>query len=79
MSNYNWEPLKGYEDNILVGAEVVNGTGTVGLRLSNEAEPEPVYLYFDLTPEEALDFAKLLSKQAHEAMQARWNERHLLW
>ena len=64
---------------IVVGAEVVNGTGDVGLRF--EAEPVPgieaATVDFTLTPGEALDFAKLLSRQAHEAMRAKWNESNI--
>lgn len=79
MSNYNWKSLRGYEDLILVGAEVINGTGEVGLKFETEPVPgiEPGIVHFTLAPEDALEFAKLLSQQAHEAMRARWNEHNL--
>jgi hypothetical protein len=79
MSNSNWESLRGFEGLILVGAEVMNGTGEVGLKF--EAEPIPGIaaegVDFTLTPEEALEFARLLSRQAHEAMRAKWDEHNL--
>lgn len=79
MSNSNWESLRGFEGLIVVGAEVINGTGDVGLRF--EAEPVPgidtAIVHFTLTPDEALDLAKLLSQQAHEAMRAKWNEDNI--
>jgi hypothetical protein len=79
MSNCNWEPLRGYEGLILVGAEVINGTGEVGLKFESEPVPgiDPDIVHFTLTPEEALEFARLLSRQAHEAMRAKWNEHNL--
>ncbi len=77
MSNYNRESLKGFEELVIVGAEVVNGTGDVTLyaRQHDGEDAESVILHF--TPTQALDFARLLSQQAHEAMRAKWNEDHL--
>jgi hypothetical protein len=79
VSNSNWESLEGFEGLIVAGAEVINGTGEVGLRF--EAEPVPgidaAIVHFTLTPDEALEFAKLLSRQAHEAMRAKWNESNI--
>jgi hypothetical protein len=79
MGNSNWESPRGYEGLILVGAEVINGTGEVGLKFEAEPVPgiEPGIVHFTLTPEEALEFARLLSRQAHEAMRAKWDERNL--
>ncbi len=81
MSNSNWESLCGFEGHIMVGAEVVNGTGDVSLRFEEEAEPAPGQergiVHFTLTCGEALELAKLLSRQAHEAMRAKWNERNI--
>jgi hypothetical protein len=79
VSNSNWESLPGFENLIVVGAEVVQGTGMVGLRL--EAEPVPgiesATLLYSLTAEDALYLAKLLARQAHEAMLAKWQEENL--
>jgi hypothetical protein len=78
VSNSNWEHLRGYEDRILVGAEVINGTGEVGLKFFEEAGPDKGdMVFFTLTIDAALDFARLLSAQAHEAMRAKWNESNL--
>lgn len=79
MSNSNWESLPGFEGLIVVGAEVVNGTGEVGLRFEDEPVPgiESDTIVYTLTPEQALDFARLLSRQAHEAMRAKWEEKNI--
>ena len=83
VSNCNWENLRGFEGRILVGAEIVNGTGEVRLRLFETAEPlrgeDGDAVFFTLTADQALDFARLLSQQAHEAMRAKWNEAHILF
>ena len=71
VSNYNWEPLPGFD--VGVGAEVVNGTGTV--RVNAHAGEDTVIL--NMSAEQALDFARLLSQQAHEAMRAHWNESNI--
>jgi hypothetical protein len=77
VSNGNWESLPGYEGLIAVGAEVVHGTGDVGLRL--EAEPvagiEPVIICYELTPGAALSLAALLTRQAQEAIRAQQRAR----
>lgn len=79
MSNCNWEHLRGYEEHVLVGAEVVNGTGEVRLRLYQEAgDVDAGAVHLNMTADEALDFARLLSQQAHEAMRAKWNEVNIL-
>ena len=78
VSNCNWERLRGYEEQILVGAEVVNGTGEVRLEFLQEpASPDSESLFLTMTPDGALDFAKLLSRQAHEAMRAKWDEANI--
>jgi hypothetical protein len=75
VSNYNWEHLRGYENQVLVGAEIINGTGRVYLKICQDPD-ESVHLL--LTAEDALEFAKLLSRHAHEAMRAKWNEANIL-
>ena len=71
MSNYNWETLPGFD--VSVGAEVVNGTGEV--RINAHQHEDTVILTMDA--ERALDLARLLSQQAHEAMRAKWNEANI--
>ena len=80
MSNYNYESLPGFEEQVIVGAEIINGTGQVELRLwQNPAGRvdggEAVYLCIDA--KKALEFARLLSQQAHEAIRAKWNEENI--
>jgi hypothetical protein len=77
VSNYDLESLKDFEEQVTVGAEIVNGTGDVKLvaRQHPGDDADTVILHF--TPERALDFARLLSQQAHEAMRAKWNEENL--
>ena len=72
MSNYNWESLRGFD--IGIGAEVVNGTGMV--RVNAHDGDDTVIL--NMSADQALDFARLLSQQAHEAMRAKWNEDNIL-
>lgn len=72
MSNYNWETLPGFD--IGVGAEIINGTGMV--RINAHHGEDTVIL--TMTSDHALDFARLLSQQAHEAMRAKWNEDNIL-
>jgi len=72
VSNYDWETLPGFD--VSVGAEVVNGTGQV--RINAHQDEDTVIL--TMTPDQALDFAKLLSQQAHEAMRAKWDEANIL-
>ena len=77
MSNYDWEHLRGFEKQVLVGAEMTGRE--VYLKLYQEPEDdagESVHLH--MTSDQALDFAKLLSQQAHEAMRAKWNEANIL-
>lgn len=76
MSNCNFEALRGFEDRIIVGAEVVNGTGEVRVEFY-QATDDFSGVHHTLTPEQALDLARLLSQQAHEAMRAKWNEENL--
>lgn len=82
MSNCNWESLRGFEEQVLVGAEVVNGTGEVRLKLYQKPESmrgeDGDVVFLTMTTGQALDFALLLSQQAHEAMRAKWNEDHVL-
>jgi hypothetical protein len=77
VSNYNFESLKGFEEEILVAAEVINGTGDVKLVVSppGTGGEESVIVHF--TPDQALAFARLVSQQAHEAMRAKWDEDNL--
>jgi hypothetical protein len=77
VSNYNHESLKGFEELVIIGAEVINGTGDVKLtvRQHEGEDADTVILHF--TPDQALDFARLLSRQAHEARRAKWNEENL--
>jgi len=76
VSNYNWERLRGYEEQILVGNEEVNGTGLVYLKLCYQDPDQSCHLL--LPAEDALEFAKLLSRQAHEAMRVKWDEANIL-
>ena len=77
MSNYNWKALKGLEELVSVGAEVVNGTGQVQVRVRQEPGEEAEKVFLGMTAGQALDFASLLADQAHEAMREQWKERHL--
>lgn len=77
MSNYNWESLKGFEEQVSVSAEVINGTGDVRVDVKQEPREDAEMVMLHMTPEQALDFAVLLANQAHEAMRVRWKERHL--
>ena len=78
MSNCNWEGLRDYERQVLVGAEVANGTGEVSLRFFQDPSGDGGdAVFLTMTPDRALDFARLLSQQAHEAMRARWNEANI--
>ena len=72
MSNYDWVTLQDFD--VSVGAEVVNGTGQV--RVNAHQDDDTVIL--TMPAERALDFARLLSQQAHEAMRAKWNEDNIL-
>jgi hypothetical protein len=80
VSNYGKESLRGFEDEVTVAAEIINGTGEVRLELHEDREPAlggDVDMLFSFTPEQALDLARLLSRQAHEAMRAKWDEENL--
>ena len=79
MSNYDWERLRGFEKQVLVGAEIVNGRGDVWLKVyDDESDEASGHVHLNMTADQALDFAKLLSQQAHEAMRAKWNEDNIL-
>jgi hypothetical protein len=78
VSNYSKEALRGFEDNITVGAEIANGTGEVMLTASQHDGDDADTVILHFTPEQALDFARLLSRQAHEAMRAKWNEENIV-
>jgi hypothetical protein len=79
VSNYDWERLRGFEKQVLVGAEIVNGRGDVWLKVfDDETDQASSYIHLRMTPDQALDFAKLLSRQAHEAMRAKWDEANIL-
>lgn len=77
MGNYSREALKGFEEQVIVGAEVVNGTGDVMLTARQHEGDDAETVILHMTPEQALDFAVLLANQAHEAMRQQWKERHL--
>jgi hypothetical protein len=77
VSNYNWESLKGFEDQVLVGAEVVNGTGDVKLNTRQHAGGDSDAVILTMPAEKALDLARLISRQAHDAMRQQWNEANL--
>jgi hypothetical protein len=80
VSNYDWKHLRGYEERILVGAEEVNGTGEVRLRIE-EGTPGTDGrngVFLSMPADDALEFAKLLSRQAHQAMRVKWNEANIL-
>ena len=80
MSNCGWERLRGYEEQVLVGAEEVNGTGEVRLRVEQgtPGTEEWMGVFLSMSIDDALEFAKLLSRQAHNAMRAKWNEANIL-
>lgn len=72
MSNYNWqdlpEELADFKGMIVVGGEVMNGTGSVQARFyDDEHASVPVLLLLDVEQAEAL--AKVFWKAAHDA---RW-------
>jgi len=71
MSNYDWQALDGYD--IAIGAESVNGTGEV--RINAHQDDDTVI--FDMPAEKALDLARLLARQAHEAMRAKFVNDHV--
>lgn len=71
MSNYDWETLPGFD--IGVGAEIVNGTGEV--RVNAHQDDDTVIV--DMTADQALNFARLLARKAHEAMGAKFVNDHL--
>jgi hypothetical protein len=75
MSNYDYTTLEGFEEQVIVGAEMINGTGQVVMKTYESADPnaEPVFLAF--TPDEALKLSRLLAEKADEALrnQARIN------
>ena len=79
MSNYDWERLRGYEEQVLVGAEEVNGTGEVRLRIEEGFPGTEGWngVFLSMSADDALEFAKLLSRQAHKAMRAKWNEANI--
>jgi transcriptional regulator len=67
MSNYSYNTLPGFEEQVIVGAEEINGTGEVVLKVYDEADDEEgVYLKF--TPEETLELSRLLAEKANEAL-----------
>jgi hypothetical protein len=82
VSNYNWESLPGFEEQVKVGAEVINGIGQVALRFwqdpdGSAGDGEAVFL--DMGAEKVLELARLLSRQAHEAIRAKWNEENITY
>ena len=77
MSNYNTGSLKGFEEQVFVGAEVVNGTGDVKFTARQDDGEDAGTVILHFTPEQALDLARLLSQQAHEAMRAKWDEANI--
>jgi hypothetical protein len=80
VSNYNFKSLPGFEEQVIIGAEVINATGRVTLRFwqdpdGSAGDGEAVYL--DMDAEKALELARLLSRQAHEAIRAKWNDENI--
>jgi hypothetical protein len=80
VSNYGWERLRGYEEQIMVGAGEVNGTGEVCLRIEEGVPGTDGWngFFLSMSADDALEFARLLSRQAHEAMRDKWNEANIL-
>ena len=70
MSNYDRELLFGGQ--VRVGAEVINGTGDVQVDVAQGPGEDAESVMLSMTPEQALDFARLLADKAHEAMAVRW-------
>lgn len=75
MSNFNLESFPGYEDKIIAGPEVVNGTGDVSLKFYDGDDPGAFFL---MDYEEVLRLAGWLADQAFEAMRQQWREHNLL-
>lgn len=65
MSNYDWDAPPGLEGQVLVGAEVMNGTGEVVMRFFEDAGD------VILAAGHARELAALLSRKASEAEQAQ--------
>ena len=80
MSNFNYESFPGYEDRIICGPEVVNGTGQVSLKFydcfAGESRADMVFFLMDY--EETLRLAGWLADHAFEAMRQQWRDHHLL-
>lgn len=81
MSNYSWldlpEQLAEFKGRIVVGGEVINGTGHVEARLSSDDSPDPEdYVILSMDNEQAKALALLIWQAASEAEWCqRWNNR----
>ena len=75
VGNFDWQLLDGYD--FSVGAEIVNGTGEVRINARDEAAPDEAALIVNMPAEKALDLARLLARQAHEAMRAKFVNDHV--
>lgn len=75
MSNYDWQAIEGY--GLSVGAEIMNGTGEVRISVLEETAPDDDVVTVDMPAEKALDLARLIARQAHEAMRAKFVSDHI--
>jgi len=75
MSNYDYTGLPGFEEQVIVGAEMINGTGQVLLKVYESADEDAEAVFLTFTPDETFRFSKLLAEKADEALrhQARIN------
>lgn len=73
MSNFNLEAFPGFEESIIAGPEVVNGTGQVSLKFYDGEQ----MVFFLMDHEVVLEFADWLAGHAFEARRQQWRERLL--
>ena len=74
MSNFNHEQFPGQPE-IIVGPEVVNGTGQVSLKFYDGKDLATCFL---MDYEEVLRLAGWLADHAFEAERQQWREHNLL-
>lgn len=65
MSNYDREYFAALGQRIIVGAEVVNGTGEVLFEFSDDVDQERVI--FVMPHEQAMDFALFIMRKVQKA------------
>lgn len=72
MSNYHREWFPGYEERIYVGAEDVNGEGTVQISIEDHAWDSATVV---MPHKEAAEFAAFILAKCAEAAEAQRRER----